>query len=529
MNGKFIRAEQAMQDTISSKARETTLSNSRELPRLVLFNGISVALSAIISVLTAIIFARSVSTDHYGNYITLLAAVQAIASIGALGIPFTLAKVVSERDARQASTTRNIEEVIARLVKPYALLCAFCGLLVACLPLIGFYPLFRADILLVFAGSVTCVGLMVFNFLSAIFIGLRRFEYLTAVNTALGLVTLGSGIAGLAMFGHSAFVLVISHLIGILSGILITYAFLSRLIAFPHPPPIGRADIKPLYRFAASVAVITLIDTIVWGRSEIFFLGYFQGSQEAAYYGVAYGLSTIITTAAVTWLANALMPIMSHMNGAGELERAKSLYRKSSRYLTIIVLPFVIGGGLLAHPLVETVFGARYSTAADPLFLLLIATGIGAIARPGSSLLYSTGGTRFMAQAGMVFALINIVLDLILIQAFGLIGAALASSTIRLCSALSGALYIKSRMSVCFPTESLVRCSLSAIAMTPLLILSGSNRSTSIIGLLPIIGLAVLIYLLFLVITREISPADLRGMRRVTLTAWNYYTRRGNG
>ena len=121
--------------------------------------------------------------------------------------------------------------------------------------------------------------------------------------------------------------------------------------AAPAAPMTGemRAFLLPL-------SVVAVLDSIVWDRSEVFFLGLYATSAQIAYYSLAFGLAAramIIPAIAV----GALLPAFSALHGRGAPEEFASLYRTALRYVALVGAPLAAVVAALAPALIAWLYG----------------------------------------------------------------------------------------------------------------------------------------------------------------------------
>ena len=280
----------------------------------------------------------------------------------------------------------------------------------------------------------------------------------------------------------------------------------------------GRAPAAPrdpaFARSARRCLAIQAIDLVVWQRSELLFLAILlPGSAEAGYYGAAFSLATAAMTLVPGALADALLPALSAMHaqgggsgGGGDLRRS---YVRAFRGLAILVCPILAGGLVLGEPIVAATLGPDYAGAAAlPFRLLLVGGAVGALGAASSSILYAIGGEGFILRMGVGVALLNVLLDLLLIPAFGAVGAAVANTATQVLSVGIGTAWVATRVMRAFPgAKALLRIAGATLGMTALLVAMGPPGD----GLVPLLfrvaaGAAAYGVLAFLM--GALDPAD---------------------
>ena len=117
-----------------------------------------------------------------------------------------------------------------------------------------------------------------------------------------------------------------------------------------------------------------------------------------------------------------------------------------SLFSTVII---VLALGLLG-PWALTLFGPEFGSGYLPMMMLAMARLVSVLFGPASDLLLMTGHHRLLGKVNLMCALLNIVLNLVLIPPFGIVGAAAATSVALVC--WSAWLYCLSRRDTAIET-----------------------------------------------------------------------------
>lgn len=218
------------------------------------------------------------------------------------------------------------------------------------------------------------------------------------------------------------------------------------ILAFPlrgwiraRPAPRGARALEPMNAYARACLVMSLLDSVVWQRSEVFFLGMWATHAAIAQYVLAYGLATTAMKAVPGALVPLLVPAMA---GAADREALARTFEKATWAMAILAVPTAVGIGLVAPEVVRLLYGPAYAPASGFLSALAAVGGaVMVLGYPASSVLYSTDGERAIAQVGLAVAALNVLLDLALIAPLGAWGAVIANGTAQLAS-LGPGLYL---------------------------------------------------------------------------------------
>jgi O-antigen/teichoic acid export membrane protein len=215
---------------------------------------------------------------------------------------------------------------------------------------------------------------------------------------------------------------VISHVIALVPGIYFISGQFSR---------ISKEYVKPVFktRELLSYSVPLLFSVFLafllkW--TDIMMLGFMKTNTEVAIYRVAAQIPVffvLFLNASNTIYA----PAIAEMYHAGQMRRLENIYKTITRWLFQIVLPISLVIIFSAREVIS-VFGAGYiDTGYRVLAVLTIAQFINCITGGVSYTLSMTGKQNALFIYSLAMAIINIVLNYLLIPLYGSYGAAIAT------------------------------------------------------------------------------------------------------
>lgn len=182
-------------------------------------------------------------------------------------------------------------------------------------------------------------------------------------------------------------------------------------------------------RQVMSYSLVTLGTTIasfIYSWTDILMLGKMAPEAETAAYGVCRSLAAFAMV--LNSAANVvLIPLASRMSSQG---RGGILRRTWQGVLVVeaVLLPFVLLSAAFARPLLHLIFSGRYDYGWPILTMLLLTS----LVRPPGSLFSATGAgvgrPGYSLQSVIITALLNVLLNAILIPSHGALGAAIATA-----------------------------------------------------------------------------------------------------
>ena len=241
---------------------------------------------------------------------------------------------------------------------------------------------------------------------------------LLAVGGGLGLIWFGYGVAGLL-----AAKLVANAITGLV-GIAAVGRFADLTQLFRTAP----ADFPRRRMLEFNVLSIALFGLFVSIKHvDIILIQGIHGSTETAYYKAALNLAEFV------WFVprivqTTLLHSTSELWSEDRHEAITAISSRVTRYSLLFTLLLIIGLGALAEPTVSVYYGSAYEPAVLPLLILLPGAMGFAVARPILAIGQGKGAFRYLIAATGAAAVVNLVLNLLLIPPYGIAGAAVATS-----------------------------------------------------------------------------------------------------
>jgi O-antigen/teichoic acid export membrane protein len=122
----------------------------------------------------------------------------------------------------------------------------------------------------------------------------------------------------------------------------------------------------------------------------------------------------------------ALIPALSR-SYASDLEEFRHLIQRSLQLSLMAVVPLLVGGTLLAGPIIGLLYGPAYAQSAAPFRILLWSAALVILRSTYTEALKGTGHQGADLRCALTSASINVGLNLLLIPRYGMLGAASAT------------------------------------------------------------------------------------------------------
>ncbi len=165
---------------------------------------------------------------------------------------------------------------------------------------------------------------------------------------------------------------------------------------------------------------------IVLNQADLIMIGLLRGSRDAGIYNAATRTARLVGFVLVAVNAMAA-PMIASLSARGEREMLQGLVRAATLWMlwpsVLIALGFIFFGDVIL-----SLFGAEFIEGRAALTILAIGQVVNAAAGPVGYLLILTGHQRDTARVYGWSALINVLLNILLIPRWGLVGASCATA-----------------------------------------------------------------------------------------------------
>jgi O-antigen/teichoic acid export membrane protein len=385
------------------------------------------AMNRFIGLVLAIVLARALGAEGYGIYVYALAIMRLLIVASEAGVPILLMREVS---ARQGVEEWGLLRGGLRRGMQFVVLMATCISALGLLMLIWKAGAFSLPMVYTLSIMFLLLPVLVLGkTITHAIRGLHRIVIGQAIDMLIRplllLVLVSSGFSiwpGLREPYYAMAAQLASAGIILVLGVLV----MKRLL------PSEVINVKPLYRsreWLWSALPFTLISGagIINSHADIIMLGWLASEEDVGIYNVAIQAGTLVAFG--LHAANAVIaPQFAKLYAQGDMARLQNLVTQSARVILLSAIPialvFIFAGGTI----VSFIFGAEYVDAHAALAILatgqLINAGFGSV----GYLLSMTGHERFSARILWQTALLNVLLNTVLIPLYGLVGAAIASA-----------------------------------------------------------------------------------------------------
>lgn len=454
--------------------------------------GVSTTLTKTFRAFIMIYAARLLGTESYGVFTYAMGIAAIFAVFSDMGLSTILVRELA----------KNTEKV--RQYFSTALIVKLGFLAIMTLMMLCVAPLFSR-----FEQSTTLIPIIA---LSIVFDSLRNFLYAIpraenrmqqeAAITILNEIFCIGLIITTFLTHPSPASLAYSFMIGNAIGLVVAFISVRKYLATIHTYLV-RKLILPIIKLTAPFAVLSVFGIFMTNIDAVV-LGIFGNEHLLGLYGAAQrpmGILYILPG----FLSLSMLPVISKYIRDGRTDSIASLVGTASAASVTLAVPLIVGGSIVAAPLINVIFGSDYIGAVSTFQILLLTT---VFVFPGTiyaDVLLAENKQRIFILTGVLGAALNLGLDFLLIPQYGLIGSAIA--TVIAQAAVNIAFYVEMRKSYRVPiARGFYKTGIASIGMG----LFVYTLKLYAVPLLLLIPLAIGVYTSLLFILKDRTILELR-------------------
>ena len=174
----------------------------------------------------------------------------------------------------------------------------------------------------------------------------------------------------------------------------------------------------PLLPFALSLWIVQLSDRYI--------IGYFLGLEAVGIYSAAYSLGNVV---AFFWapMSFVLLPTITNFYEDNKIQEVKTYTSYSLKFYLVFAIPALFGLSVLSRPLLQTMTTSEFVSGYFLIPIIALATLLFKSSFVNANILQLLKKTKRVALIYALSALVNIVINFILIPLIGILGAAIST------------------------------------------------------------------------------------------------------
>jgi O-antigen/teichoic acid export membrane protein len=191
-------------------------------------------------------------------------------------------------------------------------------------------------------------------------------------------------------------------------------------------------DLRPIYKFSKTLWLTGFINFVLNKQIDILLLSFFLiRTNEIGYYNIAFTLSVALSTLLLGGLEGITLSSLSEIEAKHDRKALELGWRIIIKIAVFLSVPITVFAIYFAKPIIAFFYSEAYLPAAI-LFQVFASYGlINRLLGGGThvTVLYAVGRERLAFWLRLSAALLNLILDILLIPIFGVMGAIIATGS----------------------------------------------------------------------------------------------------
>jgi O-antigen/teichoic acid export membrane protein len=233
----------------------------------------------------------------------------------------------------------------------------------------------------------------------------------------------GTGLLWLAgnLTLHAIFVL---YVVGLMGSLAVAVVIWNRRLPAVWRKR-GNVKTRRLLQNSFPVFLVTMM-TLVMGWTDILVLGAWSDPEQVGIYGIAMRIA-LLTTFVLSAVNIVVAPQFAALHAAGDPAGLKRVAQQSAFWTRAIAVPPLLVL-LIVPDLILQLFGPKFEEGAWALRILAVGQFVNLATGPVGIILLMTGHEKIMRNTIAVSAALNLIGNLVLVPAYGAIGAAASTA-----------------------------------------------------------------------------------------------------
>ena len=489
------------------------------LKKIVIKNSFWNFLANLMSRLGALIFtiiiARFLLPGGFGIYSLAISVALIFLTFADLGINQTMVRFVSSEITKNKKKAEAYFKYTLKLKISLSITLSFL-LFILAYPLSEyvfkkpdlFYPLILLSFY-VFLFSML-------NFFSSLFYVKKKVHYILIKETIFQIARISLVLVSFFIFYAYIGGVIYSLIFSTILAIIFTLFYLKKEVLLLFKKLEEKIDKRRVMKFLGFLTIGSL-SVAFFSYIDIIMLGIFLPAEFVGYYRAAFAL--VFGIAGMLSLTNILLPVFTQL----KKERIENIFNKILKYSLILVVPASFGLAALSKYILRFIYGYNYLAASLPLFFLSFLLIPIAYIQISLTLFSAREKPKEFAKLTILIALLNIILNYILItsllkisERWAIAGAAIATLISWIFYFVGCFIISKKKFQISINWKLLFKPLAASIIMFVALtiILRGIQDMGIFLGILLIIFGAA-IYFIFLFLFKGINKEDLELIKLV--------------
>lgn len=276
--------------------------------------------------------------------------------------------------------------------------------------------------------------------------------------------------------------------------------------------------VKKILRFSMPIA-LSFVFISIYHKIDVIMLSYMKTNEDIGYYSAAYRLTDSLNIIPTAFMMS-VFPLMS-MYFKNSRDSLESSYERSFRLLLMISLPIAVITTVFSKYIIYLIYGNEFLPSAYALSILVWSVVLSFINIVFGNVIVSMDKQLVTAYVACIMAILNIILNYLLIPQYSYIGASIATVLVEALGAIMYYYYIYSTLiKKSFNVMIVKLVSLNLCIYLFLAILKGEIPNLALVStlylwILLLVLLSVVVYFFLLIISNSITKEELSILKSI--------------
>jgi len=235
--------------------------------------------------------------------------------------------------------------------------------------------------------------------------------------------------------------------------------------------PLGLAFDRQIWKIIFSKSwpiAISIAFNLIYLRADVFILSLVRSQSEVGLYGAAYRIMDVTTAVPIIFMG-LLLPLLASAWSEKNREQFGELIRQGFSMFSIVAIPLLFGGILLATPIMRLVAGSEFTASGPIVQILLIALMGGFLGALFGHAIVAINHQRKTIWIYIVTAVLTLIGYIIFIPKYGIYGAAWMTVFSEALAGMLLWLYVRRATKTRVAWSPLLKALLASLIMTAVL------------------------------------------------------------
>ena len=253
--------------------------------------------------------------------------------------------------------------------------------------------------------------------------------------------------------------------------------------------------------------IFTMAISEIFYWTDSFFIGFFKGVTEVGYYNAAIPIALLLAFVPEIFI-KLFFPIITKEYSQKRLNVVKQISQQVGKWVLVLNLPIFLIILLFPGAIINLLFGPQYLVASNALRILSVGAFVSSLVWISYSLLSMAGKTKIILKSFLAAAVLNILLNLILIPPYGVNGAAIATTFSKIVFSFILIVQVKKNLSIIPFRRKLFGIFILSLIPLSIVLLIRKFIEVNLLSLVLASGLFFLLYFLLIFVTNSLDKND---------------------